>query len=128
MTPELATQTAPARTGATTPHPSPGPARLDALLAELAIAEKWPTAAAWCYRCDRRPGAGHLPRTCEYGTRPVSREHWIDHAVYRALDAAGLLADDDELSSAERRAQRALMSPLVRELGEALVVHARLTA
>lgn len=126
MAPELATQAAPARTGVPPPLPPPGPTRLDELIAELAIAEKWPPPQ--CYRCSQEAGADHLPRTCEYAQQPVTREHWIDRAVYRALDAAGLLVDDDDLSSADRQAQRAVMSPLVRDLGEALVVHAHLTA
>jgi hypothetical protein len=108
MSPQLATETQPAKSSNPTP--------LDDLLAELAIAEKWPTPASYCHRCgyDRclygagsclamaEPPtlakwgdtlAGRYERTLPMGDNPA---HWStgDAQLVREI-AAALLRDAD---------------------------------
>lgn len=108
MSPELATRT----TDPGTP--------LDDLLAELALAEKWPTPEGYCNRCGLAPchaKSGDDPTveddgTCNYAlAEPLTLDTWLNlaaadavYAVFRHIDPWG--------------ARRETRSALAGQLGE----------
>lgn len=76
------------------PRRDPG-TTLDALVAELAVAEKWPTPADWCARCGFAPCAVEMEDGADGLCNPdllepMSLDSWADRVVWRALLQAGV--------------------------------------
>lgn len=112
MSPTLAT-TCPDPDTQPLPRRVPG-VTLDELLAELAIAEKWPKMEDHCYRCGLRPCAVHddgevaeEDGTCSRDlTHPLTLDAWLDitasHALM-AVDLYGAGADKSLVAALARR-------------------------
>lgn len=97
MSPELATRTTDPDTQPL-PRRRPGATldpRLEALVAELAIAEHVPMPVGYCHRCGLSACYGHLPDavlTCAEVGRPWPFDRWLRTATGAAARAA--LGDD----------------------------------
>lgn len=90
---DLITPVTPTDPGAPTAPDPPTPHRLDELIAELALAEKWPTPAGWCSRCGLAPCISTYPSVgeCDAGIHQVATlDSWAASASYDLTRSLGL--------------------------------------
>lgn len=93
------------------------PAPIRALIAELAIAEKWPTPAGYCHRCGCSQCLGP-DYACGHVQAPETLDRWLDRVAAHALTYAGLIPDHEATTRAERRRLREASAPLRRALAD----------